>query len=679
MTKGARASSSDQALLSTLSAILQKLHGVEEIGPGRWRACCPRHDDRKPSLYITLENDRILLHDFGGCKTEDIVRALGLRMADLFSKNSRQKKRIYAIRDLDGNIVAEHVRIDKPKGKKMWWQRNGEEGLNGLSSKDLPLYGAEKLREIPRGTTLVLAEGEKATEALWNAGICAVGTVCGASNTPSPKVLECLKDYKIVLWPDNDAPGKEHMEQIGRTLLSMGAREIRWVVWEGAPEGGDAADADPETIRRLVETAEPWPHPVSFREYREEVRKWVYLENWTPLEVVLSGYIANFLPGDPLWLMIVGPPGSLKTELLNLLSGLPSVCVVDTLTPNTFLSGKERKEPKASLLRRFGEGILIIKDFSLVLSLNREARAEIFSQLRRIYDGELAKATGEGGQSAYIEWKGKIGVIAACTPAIERHWSFNGALGERFLYYRMPELSREQATLKALENQHKLGEMRKSLKEETRNLISNVSIPQIVPVSIEFKSKLVVLAEFVAVARAPVERDDRTREVIDIPDPEVPTRLAQQLLQIACGHAVLMGREEVTDEDWPFVVQCAIGCIPQRRLLLLTKLSRVSEPQSVKALAEALGLPTKTIERDLEDLSLVGIELVQKTKTNRSVGLWELSGKARRGLELIYSANWVEEDPSTWPVCSGCERKVPRVNSRGFCPDCAAVLEGGDK
>jgi len=45
---------------------------------------CPNHQDRRESLSAAQTPDRILIHDFGGCRAEEIVRALGLTMGDLF-------------------------------------------------------------------------------------------------------------------------------------------------------------------------------------------------------------------------------------------------------------------------------------------------------------------------------------------------------------------------------------------------------------------------------------------------------------------------------------------------------------------------------------------------------------------------------------------------------------------
>lgn len=67
--------------------ILDRLERLKQTGPGRWIACCPAHEDRSPSLSIReLDDGRILLHDFAGCSTSDVLGALGLALSDLFEK-----------------------------------------------------------------------------------------------------------------------------------------------------------------------------------------------------------------------------------------------------------------------------------------------------------------------------------------------------------------------------------------------------------------------------------------------------------------------------------------------------------------------------------------------------------------------------------------------------------------
>ena len=43
------------------------------------------------------------------------------------------------------------------------------------------------------------------------------------------------------MWPDNDEPGRAHMERIVAALQGIAA-EVRIFEWPNAPEKGDAAD-----------------------------------------------------------------------------------------------------------------------------------------------------------------------------------------------------------------------------------------------------------------------------------------------------------------------------------------------------------------------------------------------------------------------------------------------------
>ena len=63
--------------------LLSRLKGVKRNGNG-YLAICPGHDDHKPSLSITLKDDRILLHCHAGCELADILRPLNLEAKDLF-------------------------------------------------------------------------------------------------------------------------------------------------------------------------------------------------------------------------------------------------------------------------------------------------------------------------------------------------------------------------------------------------------------------------------------------------------------------------------------------------------------------------------------------------------------------------------------------------------------------
>jgi hypothetical protein len=73
--------------MSAVEKILDRLTGVRQSAPGRWIARCPAHDDKGPSLSIReAEDGRVLIHDFSGCRTQDVLQAIGLDFRDLFDQ-----------------------------------------------------------------------------------------------------------------------------------------------------------------------------------------------------------------------------------------------------------------------------------------------------------------------------------------------------------------------------------------------------------------------------------------------------------------------------------------------------------------------------------------------------------------------------------------------------------------
>jgi hypothetical protein len=72
------------SVYNTHDLILSRLERVKNSGNNKWIACCPAHDDRNPSLCIKDDGGMFLLHCFAGCKTDDVLAAIGLTFIDLF-------------------------------------------------------------------------------------------------------------------------------------------------------------------------------------------------------------------------------------------------------------------------------------------------------------------------------------------------------------------------------------------------------------------------------------------------------------------------------------------------------------------------------------------------------------------------------------------------------------------
>lgn len=102
-----------------LEKLLSRLEKVEQLPAGshnaRYRACCPAHDDKKPSLSVTLaQSGAILLKCWTGCSAEEIIGAVGMEMTELFPPMDRHhhpKERRPFSADQAASVIASDASI----------------------------------------------------------------------------------------------------------------------------------------------------------------------------------------------------------------------------------------------------------------------------------------------------------------------------------------------------------------------------------------------------------------------------------------------------------------------------------------------------------------------------------------------------------------------------------------
>ena len=100
-----------------LQNILSRLQKVKKVGNG-WQACSPAHADRDPSLRVDEgRGGRVLLNCFAGCSPQEIVKAIGLEMTDLFpprpqSIGSTDRNTYYNYKDASGELL---FRVVQPR------------------------------------------------------------------------------------------------------------------------------------------------------------------------------------------------------------------------------------------------------------------------------------------------------------------------------------------------------------------------------------------------------------------------------------------------------------------------------------------------------------------------------------------------------------------------------------
>jgi hypothetical protein len=309
----------------------------------------------------------------------------------------------------------------------------------------------------------------------------------------------------------------------------------------------------------------------------------------------------------PAWLLVIAPSGSMKTEILRALEGLPSIHFVDEVTESTFISGKfdepgkNKQSHPASLLHRIGkEGILVAADFSTYIAMDKKQQSKVLAQLRRIYDGQFSREFGTAENLNERMWKGRLTMLAGATPAIDRQYSIGQALGERFVKVRCPRAGGVQVGLRAISKPESVA---LELKQHVRAVLYPVlscGATEVPRIPVEYLTRIAKLGEFGSLARAYVPRDRYTRKIDGLAAPEGNTRLPQQLAQIGRGWALIEGRGEINSSDYGLIRRAAWDCIPYDRRQVMEALLGGKPPYST-------GLPPAVTDRALEDLEAVGL------------------------------------------------------------------------
>jgi putative DNA primase/helicase len=134
-----------------------------------------------------------------------------------------------------------------------------------------PLYRSHQLAAAPSAPVIV-TEGEKVADAVTGLfpGYLAT-TSMGGAKAPRKSDWALLAGRDVVIWPDQDEPGRRYAEQVAELATMAGAASVSIVIvpanW---PEGWDIADplpdgADIGMLPELLRSARPWASTLSSR------------------------------------------------------------------------------------------------------------------------------------------------------------------------------------------------------------------------------------------------------------------------------------------------------------------------------------------------------------------------------------------------------------------------------
>jgi hypothetical protein len=375
--------------------------------------------------------------------------------------------------------------------------------------------------------------------------------------------------------------------------------------------------------------------PQTLDEVKAVFHRWLELRDSEAIEVMLASVLSHDMLGDPLWMFLVAPPGGAKTEMLNSLADYGGAYLLSSLTPRTLISGMNQGKMDPSLLPKLDGKILIVKDFTAILTLRDADKDEIFGTLRDAYDGHCRKSFGNGITRSY---KSRFTFLAAVTPKIYEVSIHHEALGERFLKYFVGDSLRhyneEQTIRRAISNAGNEADMRKELSRVVRGFFEYFKFPSHMPdIEPETERKLVSLAQFLSRMRGTVIRDAyRSDLVVGRPSREHGTRISKQLLKLAQAVAILNGRETIGRTEFGILQKVTLDTATQRRTDIVELLYRNTKDEkdsiTSRDIVRQTPYPIGTVSRLLADL-----EILEAVKKAGGRGVWKIHPSFRKVID----------------------------------------------
>ena len=547
----------------------------------------------------------------------------------------------------------------------------GKGGVKATKGCHTGLLGLHMLKKCPNDWPVYLCEGDWDGMAFYwllrflkKPGL--VLATPGA-NTFKKEWARFLDNRVVNVLYDNDEAG-EAGDLMVKERLTGTAKQVSFLHWSNKlPTGYDIRDivaleaikkkkpvktykailsmlrdqprkkavASAGVVEQTAQHAEP--EKKSLEEVFEVFKRWLFLKNTHAIEMMLAVAISNLVDGDPLWLFLVAPPGGAKTEVLTGLTDSPDVYFTSSLTPHALISGAPwTTGGDPSLIPKLNGKILVIKDFTSIMSKRDVEKDEIFGILRDAYDGKCSKVFGTGVKRSY---ESKFTIISAVTPEIYKLSNEHQSLGERFLKFtigsNLVHASEEEIIDRAITNLNRETDMRKEISETVRGYLfhkfkeyDREKLPALSP---KLKTSLVALAQIGARMRGTVSRERYRPDLIATkPSAEIGSRLGKQLAKLALSLAIVHSRKEVNESDYVLCKKTMLDTISQRNEdILKCAYLNCPKPESTirtKEISFRVRYPHATCARILSDMEM--LDIVNRTgKANKYE--WKLSPYVR--------------------------------------------------
>ena len=254
--------------------------------------------------------------------------------------------------------------------------------------------------------------------------------------------------------------------------------------------------------------------------------------------------------------------------------------------------------------------------------MHPETKAEVLAALREVYDGAWTRHLGsDGGRT--LAWQGKVGLVFGC------HRRHRWPLQRHRRDGRSVSVSRRlepagKGAVRAARCEHvgaATKQMRKELAEAVARIVCRPARPSRGRSARTRPSASARTISLVVRLRGAVERDRRTREIEAVYGAEGTARIGLALERLLAGLDTLgVDRAKAME----IVEAIALDSVPPARRRAYEYLHNSTAPtETTPKVAAALGLPTVTVRRVLEELA--AYELIKRTSQGQgNPDLWSI-------------------------------------------------------
>jgi hypothetical protein len=282
-------------MTSNLANFLTHFPDAKRCGK-EWKAHCPAHDDRNPSLSIDEKvekgESRVLFICRSGCSQEAVIQAIRGRaretgkqlalsapLSALATAQQPESKQpipwnipdksiitVYEYTSATGEVLYQNVRLIPPPDKDKDFKLRHPDGNGGwlFGRGEIPatLYN---LPEVLRSDRILLCEGEKDCNTAKGLGF--VATTSGAANSWKAEFANHFAGKHVVFIPDSDRAGRIYASAV---TADVPDKTASFKVLE-LPNSKDLSEwtekgGTKEALQALIDSSPEWHPPVEIKE-----------------------------------------------------------------------------------------------------------------------------------------------------------------------------------------------------------------------------------------------------------------------------------------------------------------------------------------------------------------------------------------------------------------------------